>query len=134
MRLFAMSRRFNVEIQPQLVLLQKTLLQIEGLGRELDPNLDLWQTGKPYLERWMSEQLGWRGLVKNLRNEAPEWASMLPQIPRLLHGYLARKDSARLDQWHKEWLLHQRRQGRMMFGVFLLFLLLALSQLGKWIK
>ena len=134
MRLFAMSRRFNVEIQPQLVLLQKTLLQIEGLGRELDPNLDLWQTGKPYLERWMSEQLGWRGLVKNLRNEAPEWASLLPQIPRLLHGYLARKDSARLEQWHREWLRHQQRQSRMMFGLFFLLLLLALSQLGNWVK
>ncbi len=134
MRLFAMSRRFNVEIQPQLVLLQKTLLQIEGLGRELDPNLDLWQTGKPYLERWMSEQLGWRGLVKNMRNEAPEWASLVPQIPRLLHGYLARKDSARLEQWHKQWLRHQQRQARMMFVLFLLLLLLALSQFGNWLK
>ena len=62
LRLFQTSRRFNVEIQPQLVLLQKTLLNIEGLGRELDPELDLWETAKPFLERWMSEQVGWRGL------------------------------------------------------------------------
>ena len=61
LRLFQTSRRFNVEIQPQLVLLQKTLLNIEGLGRELDPDLDLWHTAKPFLERWMSEQVGWRG-------------------------------------------------------------------------
>ena len=66
LRLFQTSRRFNVEIQPQLVLLQKTLLNIEGLGRDLDPDLDLWKTAKPYLERWMSEQIGWRGLVAQL--------------------------------------------------------------------
>jgi ubiquinone biosynthesis protein len=89
LRLFQTSRRFNVEIQPQLVMLQKTLLNIEGLGRELDPDLDLWQTAKPYLERWMSEQLGWRGLLRTLRHEAPYWAGMLPQLPRLLHRALA---------------------------------------------
>jgi ubiquinone biosynthesis protein len=60
MRLFQTSRRFHVEIQPQLVLLQKTLLNVEGLGRQLDPELDLWSTAKPFLERWMNEQVGWR--------------------------------------------------------------------------
>ena len=89
LRLFQTSRRFNVEIQPQLVMLQKTLLNIEGLGRQLDPDLDLWTTAKPYLERWMSEQIGWRGLLKSLRHEAPYWASMLPQLPRLAHRLLA---------------------------------------------
>ena len=89
LRLFQTSRRFGVEIQPQLALLQKTLLNIEGLGRELDPDLDLWQTAKPFLERWMDEQLGWRGLVRTLRQEAPTWAAMLPQLPRLLHRLLA---------------------------------------------
>jgi ubiquinone biosynthesis protein len=89
LRLFQTSRRFNVEVQPQLVLLQKTLLNIEGLGRELDPDLDLWQTAKPFLERWMSEQVGWRGLVRTLRREAPYWAQTLPAIPRLLHRLLA---------------------------------------------
>src|SRR5262249_53877891 len=68
LRLFQASRRFNVEIQPQLVLLQKTLLNVEGLGRQLDPELDLWSTAKPFLERWMNEQIGWRGLVQRLRN------------------------------------------------------------------
>jgi ubiquinone biosynthesis protein len=89
LRLFQTSRRFNVEIQPQLVMLQKTLLNIEGLGRELDPDLDLWVTAKPYLERWMSEQIGWRGLLKALRHEAPHWAATLPQLPRLVHRALA---------------------------------------------
>ncbi|HZN86660.1 MAG TPA: ubiquinone biosynthesis regulatory protein kinase UbiB [Burkholderiales bacterium] len=89
LRLFQTSRRFGVEIQPQLVMLQKTLLNIEGLGRELDPDLDLWQTAKPFLERWMGEQVGWRGLVRTLRQEAPYWAATLPQLPRLLHRLLA---------------------------------------------
>jgi ubiquinone biosynthesis protein len=84
LRLFQTSRRFNVEIQPQLVLLQKTLLNVEGLGRELDPELDLWATAKPYLERWMKEQLGWEGFVKNLEKEAPYFAKMIPQWPRLI--------------------------------------------------
>jgi ubiquinone biosynthesis protein len=89
LRLFQTSRRFGVEIQPQLVMLQKTLLNIEGLGRELDPDLDLWQTAKPFLERWMGEQVGWRGLVRTLKQEAPYWAATLPQLPRLLHRLLA---------------------------------------------
>ena len=93
LRLFQTSRQFNVQIQPQLVLLQKTLLNIEGLGRELDPDLDLWQTAKPYLERWMSEQIGLQGLVANLRQEAPYWASLLPQLPRLLHSYLSENNT-----------------------------------------
>ena len=62
-------------------MLQKTLLNIEGLGRQLDPDLDLWVTAKPYLERWMSEQIGWRALVKQVREEAPFWATTLPQLP-----------------------------------------------------
>jgi len=89
LRLFQTSRRFNVQIQPQLVLLQKTLLNIEGLGRELDPELDLWRTAKPYLERWMSEQVGVRALLRTLRNEAPYWATTLPELPRLVHRALA---------------------------------------------
>ncbi|HTH94615.1 MAG TPA: ubiquinone biosynthesis regulatory protein kinase UbiB [Rhodocyclaceae bacterium] len=93
LRLFQTSRRFNVEIQPQLVLLQKTLLNIEGLGRQLDPELDLWKTAKPFLERWMSQQLGWRGFVNGLKKEAPRWAGLLPELPRLAHQALVRDDS-----------------------------------------
>ena len=96
LRLFQTSRRFNVEIQPQLVMLQKTLLNIEGLGRELDPDLDLWRTAKPYLERWMSEQLGVRGLLRTLKREAPYWAATLPQLPRLLHRALSQDPVAEL--------------------------------------
>ncbi|KQV44751.1 MULTISPECIES: ubiquinone biosynthesis regulatory protein kinase UbiB [unclassified Duganella] len=88
LRLFQTSRRFNVEVQPQLVLLQKTLLNIEGLGRQLDPDLDLWKTAKPYLERWMAEQVGWRGLVDRLKAEAPRYSHIFPQLPRLAHQAL----------------------------------------------
>ena len=88
LRLFQTSRRFNVEIQPQLVLLQKTLLNVEGLGRQLDPELDLWNTAKPFLERWMNEQVGWRGLLEHLKTEAPRYVQLLPALPRLLHQAL----------------------------------------------
>ncbi len=88
MRLFQASRRFHVEIQPQLVLLQKTLLNIEGLGRQLDPELDLWATAKPFLEKWMVDQIGPRKFFEQLKAEAPRYAKLLPQLPRLLHGYL----------------------------------------------
>ncbi|MDM0025002.1 ubiquinone biosynthesis regulatory protein kinase UbiB [Variovorax saccharolyticus] len=88
MRLFQTSRRFHVEIQPQLVLLQKTLLNIEGLGRQLDPELDLWHTAKPFLEKWMTDQIGPRKLFEQLRAEAPRYAKLLPQLPRLMHDFL----------------------------------------------
>jgi len=91
MRLFQTSRRFHVEIQPQLVLLQKTLLNIEGLGRQLDPELDLWSTAKPFLEKWMLEQMGPQRLWHELKAEAPHFAKMVPELPRLLHGYLRNK-------------------------------------------
>ena len=81
LRLFQTSRRFNVEIQPQLVMLQKTLLNIEGLGRQLDPDLDLWQTAKPFLERWMREQVGWRGLLRTLRQRGAALGATLPPAP-----------------------------------------------------
>jgi ubiquinone biosynthesis protein len=88
MRLFQTSRRFHVEIQPQLVLLQKTLLNIEGLGRELDPDLDLWSTAKPFLERWMVDQVGPQKLFAELRAHAPRYAKILPELPHLIHRYL----------------------------------------------
>jgi ubiquinone biosynthesis protein len=78
-----------MEVQPQLVLLQKTLLNIEGLGRQLDPDLDLWKTAKPFLERWMNDQIGWRAFLRHARDEAPSWAATLPQLPRLVHQALA---------------------------------------------
>jgi ubiquinone biosynthesis protein len=86
--LFRASRRFNVAVQPQLTLLQKTLLAVEGLGRQLDPDLDLWVTAKPFLERWMKDQIGFPALQRRLLAEAPYIVAALPEIPRLLHQKL----------------------------------------------
>ncbi len=83
LRLFQTARSFNMEIQPQLLLLQKTLLHIEGLGRQLYPQLDLWDTAKPFLERWLSEQLGVRALVKGFKKNLPYMAENLPDLPQL---------------------------------------------------
>lgn len=88
LRLFQVARRFDIQVQPQLVLLQKTLFNIEGLGRRLYPDLDLWRTAKPFLEHWMQERMGWRALRRSLTEEAPLWADTLPRLPNLLHGAL----------------------------------------------
>lgn len=87
--LFNTARRFEMEVQPQLVLLQKTLLYVEGLGRTLYPQLDLWQTAKPFLERWMKEQLGWRAVLRSVKEQAPYWAEKMPEMPTLLYDYLS---------------------------------------------
>ncbi|MBI5429111.1 MAG: ubiquinone biosynthesis regulatory protein kinase UbiB [Nitrosomonadales bacterium] len=109
LRLFQTSRRFGIEIQPQLVLLQKTLLNIEGLGLQLDPELDLWKTAKPWLERWMNEQVGWRGFIKALKVEAPNYATLLPQLPRLLHRYLTERHDNENDETLRKLLRQQKR-------------------------
>ena len=113
MRLFQTSRRFHVEIQPQLVLLQKTLLNIEGLGRELDPDLDLWSTAKPFLEKWMLAQVGPEKLLAQLKAEAPGYAKFLPELPRLLAQYLKdRPGSNRIELL--ELLAEQKRTNKLL--------------------
>lgn len=116
MRLFQTSRRFHVEIQPQLVLLQKTLLNIEGLGRQLDPELDLWSTAKPFLEKWMLDQMGPQRLWREIQAESPHFAKMLPELPRLLHDYLRNR-----PQDHRrelvELLAEQKRTNRLLNGI-----------------
>jgi ubiquinone biosynthesis protein len=131
LRLFQTSRRFNIAVQPQLVLLQKTLLNIEGLGRGLDPDLDLWQTAKPFLERWMTEQLGWRGLWRGLRNEAPFWTRNLPKLPRLM----VRALETNLEEQHMNERMAalsqaQERQGRWLMIIAGLLFILAVLVIG----
>ena len=84
LQLFQTARKFEMPIQPQLVLLQKTLLNIEGLGRQLYPDLDLWETAKPFLERWMKNQVGPQALINQFKQELPMWQKTLPELPRLL--------------------------------------------------
>jgi ubiquinone biosynthesis protein len=101
------------------VLLQKTLLNIEGLGRQLDPELDLWVTAKPYLERWMSQQMGWRGLIERLKDEAPRYGQLLPQLPRLVHQALtvAAQPQSQNNELLKHLLAEQKRTNRLLSTV-----------------
>ena len=140
LRLFQTSRRFNVEVQPQLVLLQKTLLNIEGLGRQLDPELDLWKTAKPYLERWMKEQIGWRGLVERFKAEAPHYNKLLPQLPRLAHQALLHATHPRENnnELLTALLAEQRRTNRLLgivtyFGAGMVIGLLLVRFVVRWI-
>ena len=130
LRLFETSRRFNVEIQPQLVLLQKTLLNIEGLGRQLDPNLDLWATAKPFLTKWMNEQIGWRGLLRTLKHEAPQWATTLPTLPRKLGDALSSLNNDQLISSHIQLMREQKRQNWLLS---LIALLLAIFLIQTWL-
>jgi ubiquinone biosynthesis protein len=118
MRLFQTSRRFNVEIQPQLVLLQKTLLNIEGLGRQLDPELDLWNSAKPFLEQWMLDQVGPKRFFNQLRDQAPQYAKLLPQLPRLLTDYLKQSNATALERNQLAALLaEQQRTNRLLQAI-----------------
>ncbi len=131
LRLFEASRRFNVEIQPQLVLLQKTLLNIEGLGRHLDPDLDLWKTAMPFLERWMEQQVGFSGLEQKFRQEALQWSYLLPQLPRLVHQSLSRnRDADRLIEEVRELRREQRLTNRW-YAVATVLLLIVVAY-GGW--
>jgi ubiquinone biosynthesis protein len=127
LRLFQTSRRFNVEIQPQLVLLQKTLLNVEGLGRQLDPDLDLWKTAKPHLERWMRQRVGLRGLREGLARESVQWSQMLPALPRLIHDRLARPDvgAELLDEARR--LRRAREQGNRLVAALTAVLAVAVA-------
>ncbi|MCJ8294499.1 MAG: ubiquinone biosynthesis regulatory protein kinase UbiB [Colwellia sp.] len=101
--LFNTARRFNMEVQPQLVLLQKTLLYIEGLGRQLYPQLDLWQTAKPFLENWVKEQMGFKAVFSKIKANLPFWNEKLPEMPDLVYDYLK---TSRENQ-HQQTLLMQ---------------------------
>lgn len=135
--LFQMSRRFGVIIQPQLVMLQKTLLNIEGLGRDLDPDLDLWKTAQPFLTRWMSEQIGWRSIVKTLKKELPYMAKNLPKMPRLMHQFLVQQNNAEqnsdIQQAMNDLIKAQKKQAywqkRLTLAIVLFVLLQLLSPL-----
>lgn len=121
LNLFNTARRFNMEVQPQLVLLQKTLLYVEGLGRQLYPQLDLWATAKPFLETWMMNQVGPQAVLNAVKDRAPFWAEKLPELPELLYDGLrqGRAMSQRMDQLYHGYRASKRQQatGRFLFGV-----------------
>ncbi|BCS49833.1 putative protein kinase UbiB [Aeromonas jandaei] len=121
LNLFNTARRFHMAVQPQLVLLQKTLLYVEGLGRQLYPQLDLWQTAKPFLENWMHEQVGPKSVLNAIKEKAPFWAEKLPELPELVYETLrqTRHQQHHFDQMFAEFRRHSRRQGqaRYLLGV-----------------
>ena len=110
LRLFQTARRFNMEVQPQLVLLQKTLLNIEGLGRQLYPELDLWTTAKPFLERWMDEQVGARAMLRSLRENMPYMIEKLPEMPALIYEALQRQVQGGVDSDAQRQEIHKLRE------------------------
>ena len=129
LQLFQTARRFNVEAQPQLIMLQKTLLNVEGLGRQLDPTLDLWKTALPFLERWMKEQLGPKAFLRMLRDEAPGWTRTLPQLPRLVHHALTRPPATDFTPLFAELAAAQKRQNFWLGVIALLLTALLLYHL-----
>ena len=111
LRLFQAARRFNAEVQPQLVLFQKTLLNIEGLGRELYPQLDLWKTAKPFLENWFKQQVGPKATFNKVRKQIPDWAEQLPELPGLVHHILSDASQGELEvRWKSQQLDELRQQ------------------------
>lgn len=113
LQLFNTARRFNMVVQPQLVLLQKTLLYIEGLGRQLYPQLDLWQTAKPFLENWMKEQIGFKAMYKKVYANLPYWSEKMPELPELVYDSLKQiKQLPELQKQHSNLQLQQQIRAR----------------------
>jgi ubiquinone biosynthesis protein len=129
LRLFEISRRFNMQIQPQLILLQKTLLNIEGLGRDLYPELDIWSTASPILREWMRERVSVRGLLRDLRAHAPELIETARGVPAALQALVQRERSpprsgeaaAELARLRAELSSQARRRETLLLGAALLF-------------
>ncbi|NHI00988.1 MULTISPECIES: ubiquinone biosynthesis regulatory protein kinase UbiB [Oceanimonas] len=119
LNLFNTARRFNMAVQPQLVLLQKTLLYVEGVGRQLYPQLDLWKTAKPFLEDWMQKQVGYKAVINGVKENAPFWAEKLPEIPELIYDALrqAKLQQRQMTGLYERYAGHDKRQGQ---GRFLL--------------
>ena len=109
LRLFQTARRFNMEILPQLLLLQKTLVNVEGIGRQLDPDLDLWRTARPALERWMKDRVGFGSLLRASKQSVPRWMNRLPELPGLAFDVLERLKQGRLEVSTHDQMLHEIR-------------------------
>ncbi len=110
LRLFQTARRFDMEVQPQLVLLQKTLLNIEGLGRQLYPQLDLWSTAKPFLEGWMNEQIGGEAFLRKIKENLPKFGEHLPDLPGKIHKLIHDAEAGKLElNWKSDELIQLRK-------------------------
>ena len=146
--LFDTARQFEMQVQPQLVLLQKTLLYVEGLGRQLYPQLDLWDTAKPFLENWVNEQIGFKAFVNKTKQNFPYWLEQAPQIPELIHSSLTTinklptykqeliDEYKELQKQHQRFLIHLGGLGISLLSLLLVLLLADLSnpywQIASW--
>jgi ubiquinone biosynthesis protein len=110
-----------MEIQPQLLLLQKTLISIEGLGRQLYPDLDLWHTAKPFLEDWMKKRIGTKALFRQIKNNGPFWLEKLPDLPNMFYNalYSLSVIDTKTDNMHKQYLINNKKYGNLLLGFLL---------------
>ena len=128
-KLFQVSRRFDIAVQPQLILLQKTIVNVEGLGRTLNPELDLWKTAKPILEKWMHSQMGIKGLLRNIKKELPYWSYTLPTLPRTLHNALNTQNAlTEINNSHKQLVKSQQRQNKLFMLVIVILIIIIIMK------
>ena len=130
LNMFRTARRFRLEVQPQLVLLQKTLLNVEGMGRELDPDINLWETAKPFLEKWAARQYGPRQALRMLRRQAPDWMAVARELPPLARELIreAKTKGAR----EAELARLRKSRGRWRMAALVLLAALAAGAVGVW--
>ncbi|MDF7670445.1 ubiquinone biosynthesis regulatory protein kinase UbiB [Orbaceae bacterium ESL0721] len=114
--LFQVARQFNIEIQPQLTLLEKTLFYIEGIGRQLYPELDLWTTAKPFLEKWYEDKYSIKRLIKQVKDSLPEWQTLLPTLPEKIGGYERNNQRmlTEINEIHAKLAQSQKREKRVL--------------------
>jgi len=134
-RLFQTSRQFNMEIQPQLTMLQKTLLNVEGLGRDLDPNLDLWQTASPFLETWLKKEMGPKKIIGDIKKELPHFLSLAPRVPTLIKSYLHNNElNIKLTTELSDAIKQLRRLKILYYALLFGIILLCILEIYRYIK
>jgi ubiquinone biosynthesis protein len=136
LRLFQVARRFNMEVQPQLILLQKTLLAIEGLGRQLYPDLDLWATAKPFLEQWLHEQIGPKAFLQQLKQNIPFFTEQLPHLPKLMFDVLKLKKAQFIQEKEQHPVKEKTKPiaRYVMWGVFISCFSFSAINYIKWLN
>lgn len=138
--LFNTARQFSIEVQPQLVLLEKTLIYVEGLGRQLYPQLNLWKTAKPFLEKWMLEQVGMNAMIKKVKEKAPHWMNTLPDLPDMIYNGLVQQSNLQrtINVLNKSLQQQRKQQSQILFllGIGSVMLLIAtllyINQVALW--
>jgi len=124
-----------MEIQPQLTMLQKTLLNVEGLGRDLDPNLDLWQTASPFLETWLKKEMGPKKIIGDIKKELPHFLSLAPRVPTLIKSYLHNNElNIKLTTELSDAIKQLRRLKILYYALLFGIILLSILEIYRYIK